>query len=101
MRYKPKMLTDIARRIAVANAEPTRMALRWLLKNKTIPAQARMLAMLQLAEMPALTGEFTLRAQCVVTGRRRAVVAEYGVSRHVFREDALKGYIDGVRKAMW
>lgn len=100
-RLKPKMLTDLSRRITAANAEPSRLALRWLLKNKSLPAQARMLAMFKLAEMPRATSELAIKPQCVVTGRRRAVVAEYGVSRHVFREDALNGNIDGVQKAMW
>lgn len=100
-RLKPKMLTDITHRISVANHEPERMALRWITKNKELPQQARMLAMFKLAEMPASSSVFNLRAQCVVTGRRRAVVKEYGVSRHVFRDDALAGNIDGVQKAMW
>lgn len=100
-RLKPKMLTDITRRITAANAEPCRMALRWILKSKELPAQARMLAMFKLAEMPRAASPLALRPQCVVTGRRKAVVKEYGVSRHVFREDALAGYIEGVQKAMW
>ena len=85
----------------MANAAPLRIALRWVYKNKTLPQQARTLAMLRLAEMPATTSQFRLKPMCVVTGRQRAVVSDYGVSRHIFHADALSGYIEGVQKAMW
>ena len=98
---KPKMLTDLRRRIAAANAEPERIALRWITKNKELPQQARMLAMFKLAEMPLNTCFFRLRPRCVMTGRSRAVVKEFGVSRHVFREEALAGHIEGITKAHW
>ena len=95
------MMTDRMRRIAVAKAEPERIALRWITKTRELPQQVRMLAMFKLAEMPLNTCLFRLKLCCVVTGRARGVVRDYGVSRHVFREDALAGRIDGVSKSHW
>lgn len=98
---KHRMVTDRMRRICVANAESERLALKWVLKNKELPQQARMLAMFRLAEMPKNTSFHRLFNMCVVTGRRRAVIPEFGISRHIFRSEALAGHIDGITKAHW
>jgi small subunit ribosomal protein S14 len=39
--------------------------------------------------------------RCSITGRRRAYMRKFGVSRIQFREMALKGEIPGVTKASW
>lgn len=98
---KGKMLTDRLRRIAVANAEPERMALRWVYRNRNVPSDIRMLAGFKLSEMPRNTCATRLHPRCVQTGRAKAVVMDLHVSRHVFREHALAGQIEGVIKACW
>lgn len=47
--------------------------------------------------------KFTTRAynRCRITGRRRAYMRQFGVSRITFREMALNGEIPGVTKASW
>lgn len=39
--------------------------------------------------------------RCSITGRRRAFMRRFGVSRITFREMALRGEIPGVVKASW
>jgi small subunit ribosomal protein S14 len=47
--------------------------------------------------------KFTSRAynRCKLSGRRRAYLRKFGVSRITFRELALRGEIPGVTKASW
>jgi small subunit ribosomal protein S14 len=39
--------------------------------------------------------------RCRITGRRRAFLRKFGLSRIQFREMALRGEIPGVTKASW
>jgi small subunit ribosomal protein S14 len=39
--------------------------------------------------------------RCKITGRRRAFMRKFGLSRIQFREMALRGEIPGVTKASW
>jgi small subunit ribosomal protein S14 len=39
--------------------------------------------------------------RCKITGRRRAYMRRFGMSRIEFRERALKGELPGVVKASW
>lgn len=47
--------------------------------------------------------KFSVRAynRCSITGRRRAYMRRFGLSRITFREMALNGEIPGVVKASW
>jgi len=42
-----------------------------------------------------------LRNRCAITGRPRAFIRRYGLSRITFRELALNGKIPGVTKSSW
>lgn len=54
-----------------------------------------------LAKLPRDASPVRLVNRCKVTGRRRAYIRKYGVSRLTFRELALSGMIPGVIKASW
>jgi small subunit ribosomal protein S14 len=47
--------------------------------------------------------KFSTRAynRCKISGRRRAYLRRFGLSRLTFREMALRGEIPGVTKASW
>ncbi len=98
---KGKMHFDKLRRIVVANAEPTRMALRYLTHCDHLPLQTRMLAQFQLGEMPAATSSNRIARRCILSGRGRSVIGEFNLSRIRFREMALAGQLIGVTKASW
>ncbi len=54
-----------------------------------------------LQELPRNSSVLRQRNRCIETGRSRAFLRKFGVSRLVFREKALRGEIPGVKKASW
>lgn len=54
-----------------------------------------------LAELPRDASPTRVVNRCAVTGRRRAFIRRFQVSRLTFRELALNGMIPGVTKASW
>lgn len=54
-----------------------------------------------LAKLPRDASPVRVTNRCRVTGRRRAFLRKFGVSRITFREMALAGLIPGVTKASW
>ncbi len=54
-----------------------------------------------LQKLPRNASPVRLNNRCALTGRSRAYMRKFGVSRIVFREMALAGKIPGVKKASW
>jgi small subunit ribosomal protein S14 len=54
-----------------------------------------------LAKLPRDASPVRLINRCRVSGRRRAFLRKFGISRITFREMALSGLIPGVTKASW
>ncbi len=54
-----------------------------------------------LQRLPRNASPVRLNNRCALTGRTRAYMRKFGVSRLVFREMALAGKIPGIRKASW
>jgi small subunit ribosomal protein S14 len=54
-----------------------------------------------LAKLPRNSSPTRLKNRCVETGRPRAYMRTFGLSRISFREHASKGEIPGVTKASW
>lgn len=54
-----------------------------------------------LSKLPRNSSPARLRNRCSVTGRSRGYMRRFGVSRIVFREEALKGNLPGVTKSSW
>lgn len=54
-----------------------------------------------LALLPRDSSPVRLKNRCLLTGRPRAYLRKFGVSRIKFRELALAGRIPGVTKASW
>lgn len=55
----------------------------------------------KLDALPKNSNKNRLRNRCKITGRPRAYVGFFGISRIKFRELALDGKIPGVTKASW
>lgn len=68
-------------------------ALRKELKEKGDYAALQML--------PRNSSRTRLHSRCGITGRPRAYMRKFGISRIAFRELALEGKIPGVIKASW
>ena len=54
-----------------------------------------------LAKLPRNSSPTRLKNRCKETGRPRAYMRKFGLSRLSFREHAVKGEIPGVNKSSW
>ena len=54
-----------------------------------------------LAKLPKDSNPNRVRNRCSISGRPRAFIRKYGVSRITFRELAANGLIPGVTKSSW
>ena len=54
-----------------------------------------------LAKLPRDSSPTRSKNRCQITGRSRAVLRKFKVSRIMLRELALAGYIPGLKKASW
>ncbi len=77
-------------------------------KRKTVAKYAKLRAELKekkdyiaLSQLPRDASPTRLINRCQVTGRRRAYIRRFQVSRITFRELASNGMIPGVIKASW
>ena len=84
----------------------------WLERNKkkarTVKKYAALRAELKakgdyvaLTKLPKNASPVRLVNRCRISGRRRAFIRKYGISRMTFRELALNGLIPGVTKSSW
>lgn len=55
----------------------------------------------KLSKLPRNSSAIRLRNRCNITGRPRAYIRKYGLSRITFRELASHGKIPGVTKSSW
>lgn len=55
----------------------------------------------KLAKLPRNSSKVRLRNRCSITGRPRAYIGKFGLSRITFRELANSGQLPGVTKASW
>jgi len=55
----------------------------------------------ELAKLPRDSSATRSRMRCAITGRPRAVLRKFKISRHMLREMGLRGLIPGLKKASW
>jgi len=54
-----------------------------------------------LQKLPRNSNPIRLHNRCMITGRPRGYMRQFGVSRITFTEMASKGLIPGIKKASW
>jgi small subunit ribosomal protein S14 len=54
-----------------------------------------------LSLLPRNSSKVRLHNRCLLTGRPKGYIRQFGISRITFREMASKGLIPGVKKASW
>ncbi len=54
-----------------------------------------------LALLPRNSNKIRLHNRCLLTGRPKGYIRQFGISRITFREMASNGLIPGVKKASW
>lgn len=75
-----------------------KMAKRYAAKRAALKAEGNYIA---LSSLPRNSNPIRQRNRCMITGRPRGYMRQFGISRITFREMASKGLIPGVRKASW
>jgi small subunit ribosomal protein S14 len=74
------------------------MVEKWADRRNKLKDEGRWL---ELQSLPRDSSPVRLRNRCQITGRPRAYIRQFGLSRIKFREMALAGKIPGVKKASW
>lgn len=54
-----------------------------------------------LQSLPRNSNPIRMHNRCMITGRTRGYIRQFGISRIIFREMASKGLIPGIKKASW
>lgn len=78
-----------------------RAELKAIIGDPNTPDEAFFEAQTKLAKLPRNSCPIRVRNRCLVTGRPRAHIRKFGLSRIVFREMASNGQIPGVTKSSW
>lgn len=89
------------RELLVAKAQMKREALKEAIRSPQSSDEDRQNAIVALNKMKRDTSPCRLRNRCQLTGRPRAYLRRFKVSRLCFREMASAGLIPGVIKASW
>ncbi len=78
-----------------------RAELKAILANPTTNDEAFFAAQKKLQKLPRNSSVVRIRNRCSLSGRPRAFIGRFGLSRIQFRELALHGKIPGVVKSSW
>ncbi len=101
MAKKSQIARDAKRRALYARYKDKRAELKAKLEDARKDPATRMALQAQLQQLPRNSSPTRLKNRCSVTGRSRAYMRKFGVSRIVFREMANRGELPGVRKSSW
>ena len=85
----------------VANYEIEKLRLKAIVKNKILPEIVQKSAKEDLAKHPKDSSIARVNNRCVLTGRSRGVIREYGLCRMKFRDLADHGKISGMTRSSW
>jgi len=75
-----------------------RMVTKFAEKRKQLKAEGRLD---ELDALPLNGSSVRLHNRCLLTGRPRGFMRDFGLCRNQFRDLAVKGHIPGLRKASW
>ena len=92
---------DRKRRNLFAFFEKKRRGFKALSVDVRLPIKVRLLALSKLRSLPRNRSICRVRNRCVYSGRSRAVIRFFRMSRVALRYRALRGYIPGLFKASW
>lgn len=84
-----------------AKFAPVRAELKAILASPKTSDEEFFAAQKKLQKLPRNSSPTRIRNRCSMSGRPRAYIGKFGVSRIQFRELALNGKIPGVTKSSW
>ncbi len=101
MAKKSSIEKNDRRKATVARFAAKRKALKAIVINPKSTDEEKAAAVVALQKLPRDASPTRVRNRCQMTGRSRAYLRTFGLSRIALRELALEGKIPGVRKASW
>lgn len=78
-----------------------RAELKSIMSDPSVSDEAFFGAQRKLTKLPRNSSPVRLRSRCAITGRPRAYIRKFRLSRITFRELAQQGQIPGVTKSSW
>jgi len=101
MAKKAMIQRNLKRQRMVEKFAAKRAELKAILANPETSDEDFYKAQDKLTKLPKNSSKVRLVNRCSVTGRPRAVLRKFGVSRITFRELAVNGRLPGVIKSSW
>ena len=94
-------LKDANKRVLFARIEETRVMLRALLRERSLPQNIRFHMSMELNALPRQSARSKINSRCVRTGRAKGVYRQFKMSRICLRELMAMGALPGLKKASW
>ena len=101
MAKKSSIEKNDRRKKLTAQFATKRAKLKEVVRSPKSTDAERAAALAGLQKLPRNSSPTRIRNRCSMSGRSRAYVGMFGLSRIAFRDMALNGLIPGVRKASW
>jgi len=92
---------DKKKRQLVLKYEQKRLIFKMLKSNCTLSNNIRWIANLELSNLPKNSSKTRVTNRCILTGRGKAVLRSFRISRIALRTLASYGVISGLQKASW
>lgn len=89
------------RKARIENDRTKRTELKKQIRSESLDWEAKLELVRKLDEMPRNGSRTRLKNRCRITGRARAYMRRFGVSRIKFRDLASAGEIPGITKSSW
>ena len=99
MAKKSAIQRDLKRRRLISKYANKRAELKAILANPETSDEEFYKAQAKLTKLPKNSSPIRARNRCSITGRPRAHIRKFGLSRITFRELASKGKLPGVTKS--
>ncbi|MQC17240.1 MAG: 30S ribosomal protein S14 [Chloroflexi bacterium] len=101
MAKESKIARNRQREHMIQQYRAKRTELRAVICDTEASDEDKMAAYRRLSKIPRDSSPTRFVNRCKVTGRPRAYMRDFGVSRIVFRELANRGMLPGVKKSSW
>ena len=101
MAKKSAIARNEKRKRMVEKYAKKREELKRIIEDPATPDEEFFAAQRKLAKLPRNSSPIRIKNRCSVTGRPRAFIRRYGLSRITLREFASNGKIPGLVKSSW